>query len=69
MEQKHKSLPLDANKKNGANLGLDADHSSEENSIFSRLDDDNDRISGNPDGEKDESKTDKEGFYAPLDDK
>lgn len=39
------------------NLGLDADGSSEEISIFSNLNNDNDRISGNPDGEDDQKNT------------
>lgn len=47
-------------------LGLDADNSSEGPSLQARLNDDNDRISGNPDGESD---TDEEGIFSPLDDK
>lgn len=50
------------------NLGLDADHSSE-NSAFGYLNNDNDRISHNPDGESDDS-DDSEGYgHSPLMDK
>ncbi len=50
------------------NLGLDADHSSE-NSAFGYLNNDNDRISHNPDGESDDS-DDNEGYgHSPLMDK
>lgn len=50
------------------NLGLDADHSSE-NSVFSYLNNDNDRISHNPDGESDDSDDDQLPGHSPLMDK
>lgn len=51
------------------NLGLDGDHSSDPPSLLTRLNDDNDRISGNPDGESDESGDETDGFYTSLEDK
>lgn len=45
------------NHEKNENLGLDADGSSEEISIFTNLNNDNDRISGNPDGEDDQKNT------------
>ena len=68
MENKKKSERL----KNGdepVNLGLDADHSSDGATAAARLNDDNDRISGNPDGESDDAADDANGFYSPLEDK
>ena len=50
------------------NLGLDADHSSE-NSTFGYLNNDNDRISHNPDGESDDSDDDERFGHSPLMDK
>lgn len=50
------------------NLGLDADHSSE-NSAFGYLNNDNDRISHNPDGESDDSDDDEGYGNSPLMDK
>ncbi len=50
------------------NLGLDADHSSE-NSVFGYLNNDNDRISHNPDGESDDSDDDEGYGHSPLMDK
>jgi len=51
------------------NLGLDADHSSDAPSLMTRLNDDNDRISGNPDGENDVDENYSSVVYSPLDDK
>lgn len=51
------------------NLGLDADQSSERFSFYSHLNTDNDRISGNPDGENDDHDTDEPAGYSPLMDK
>ena len=51
------------------NVGLDADHSSDGTTTAARLNDDNDRISGNPDGESDDTDNDAPGVYAPLEDK
>ena len=50
------------------NLGLDADQSSEAPSL-SKLNSDNDRISGNPDGEQDNSKMIDDDINSPLDEK
>ena len=50
------------------NLGLDADQSSEAPSL-SKLNSDNDRISGNPDGEQDSSEMKEDGLTSPLDEK
>ena len=51
------------------NLGLDADQSSESFSFYSHLNTDNDRISGNPDGEDDDRDTNERPGYSPLMDK
>lgn len=51
------------------NLGLDADGSSDDNPIKSNLNNDNDRISGNPDGEDDRNDTNEAPGHSPLTDK
>jgi DNA-directed RNA polymerase specialized sigma54-like protein len=51
------------------NPGLDADGSSEDSSIYSNLNNDNDRISGNPDGEDDQNDTNEPPGHSPLTDK
>lgn len=51
------------------NLGLDADQSSENAGRWSNLNDDNDRISHNPDGEDDSRDTGESPGYSPLMDK
>ncbi|WP_449440347.1 hypothetical protein [Pedobacter steynii] len=51
------------------NLGLDADHSSDEPTLLTRLNDDNDRISGNPDGENDVNENYNSLVNSRLDDK
>jgi len=53
----------------GENLGLDADHSSGGPSINKTLDDDGDRITGNPNGEIDEKDTDDYSSNTPIDEK
>nr|WP_068892552.1 hypothetical protein [Pedobacter panaciterrae] len=62
LDPKKKSLDDD-------NLGLDADHSSDPPSLMTRLNDDNDRISGNPDGENDVDENSSALGYSSLDDK
>lgn len=57
------------NDENNENLGLDADGSSEDVSIFSNLNNDNDRISGNPDGEDDQNNTNELPGHSLLDEK
>ncbi|TCD01682.1 hypothetical protein [Pedobacter psychroterrae] len=51
------------------NLGLDADHSSEGDTLNSRLNDDNNRITGNPGGENDIKDEDNHAICSPLDQK
>lgn len=51
------------------NLGLDADQSSENFSFYNYLNTDNDRISGNPDGEDDDHDRDEPFINSPLVDK
>lgn len=51
------------------NLGLDADHSSENTGYHVSLNNDNDRISHNPDGEDDDHDTTEEPGHSPLMDK
>lgn len=51
------------------NLGLDADGSSQDFSIYNNLNNDNDRISGNPDGEDDQRNTKEPPGHSLLDDK
>ncbi|SEA42449.1 hypothetical protein SAMN05443550_103189 [Pedobacter hartonius] len=51
------------------NLGLDADHSSDDSRYNVNLDNDNDRISHNPDGEDDDHDTAEERGHSPLMDK
>lgn len=60
-----KGLSNEANE----NLGLDADGSSDDFSIHGTLNSDNDRISGNPDGEDDGKNTKESPGHSPLDDK
>ena len=52
-----------------ANLGLDADHSSDDTVDNANLNNDNDRISHNPDGEDDNHNTKEMPGYSPLMDK
>jgi hypothetical protein len=68
MENKKKSGRLKYDEEN-VNLGLDADHSSDGPTAAARLNDDNDRISGNPDGESDDIDDGASGTYTPLEDK
>lgn len=51
------------------NLGLDADHSSDYTDGWGNLNNDNDRISHNPDGESDDNDTNEDRGYSPLMDK
>ena len=51
------------------NLGLDADQSSEDFTGYRDLNSDNDRISGNPDGEDDDNDHPETPRYSPLMDK
>lgn len=51
------------------NLGLDADGSSAEDSLYANLNHDNDRISGNPDGEDDRNDTNEPAGSSPIMDK
>lgn len=51
------------------NPGLDADHSSDGATANSLLNDDNDRVSGHPDGESDDVDGEDSGIYSPLEDK
>ena len=51
------------------NLGLDADGSSQDFSTYSNLNTDNDRISGNPDGEDDQKNTKEPPGHSLLADK
>ncbi|HMI01351.1 MAG TPA: hypothetical protein VK541_02655 [Pedobacter sp.] len=68
MESKKKSDHLKFDDEN-VNHGLDADHSSDGPTTTARMNDDNDRISGNPDGESDDADDDASGVYSPLEDK
>lgn len=68
MESKKKSDRLKCDDGH-VDLGLDADHSSDGPTAAARLNDDNDRISGNPDGESDNADNDASGIYSPLEDK
>lgn len=52
-----------------ANLGLDADQSSSGDGFLNNLNSDNDRISGNPDGEDDRNDTSETPGNSPLQDK
>jgi len=51
------------------NLGLDADHSSDDTRYHVNLNNDNDRISHNPDGEDDDRDSTEERGWSPLMDK
>lgn len=51
------------------NLGLDADHSSDDSKWNANLNNDNDRISQNPDGEDDSTDTLEAPGSSPLMDK
>lgn len=52
-----------------ANPGLDADHSSEGETVTSQFNDDNDRITGYDDGESDDKDENSKAVGSPLDDK
>ena len=58
-----------AKEDSAVNLGLDADRSSEGASLKNRLNDDNDRITGNPNGENDERAGSDHAITSPLDEK
>jgi hypothetical protein len=69
MEQKVVSGPGGKNTNDSLendNLGLDADHSSDDSGYNVNLNNDNDRISGNPDGEDDNNDTSEEPGHSPL---
>ncbi|WP_316810246.1 hypothetical protein [Pedobacter heparinus] len=51
------------------NLGLDADGSSDETATYGNLNSDNNRISGNPDGEDDQNDTQERPGHSSLADK
>lgn len=65
---KHHKLRLKIAVDESDNLGLDADQSSYGDSKLA-LNDDNDRISGNPDGENDAKDYDDHNRFSPLDEK
>jgi hypothetical protein len=65
--KKEKSATVYSTENN--NLGLDADHSSADDNPYSYLNNDNDRVSHNPDGEGDDSDTSEEPGHSPLMDK
>jgi hypothetical protein len=71
MKKKTKKLGSEADLNNSGdeNLGLDADGSSDDSSIYSSLNSDNDRISGNPDGEDDQKNSKEPPGNSLLDDK
>lgn len=72
-----KSIPVNSGKDKqklpegpvSENLGLDADQSSENFGRMANLNNDNDRISHNPDGEDDDHDTHESPGYSPLMDK
>jgi hypothetical protein len=51
------------------NLGLDADHSSDNFSVNGKYNTDNDRVTDNPDGEEDPDVEADQAENSPLDDK
>ena len=51
------------------NPGLDADGSSSDTDLYPNLNNDNDRISGNPDGEDDQNNTHEPPGHSSLADK
>lgn len=51
------------------NPGLDADGSSTVDTAYGNLNSDNDRISGNPDGEDDSHDTPEPAGHSPMEDK
>lgn len=65
--QQKKSDPI-VREEEQDNLGLDSDHSSDD-SKYANLNNDNDRISHNPDGEMDDTDTDELPGHSPLMDK
>lgn len=69
-EQRHFGKKISETERNeSANLGLDADQSSSGNEFLNNLNSDNDRISGNPDGEDDKNDTSESPGNSPLEDK
>lgn len=69
MERKNKSDLQQPENIENVNLGLDSDHSSDGATVSARFNDDNDRISGKPDGESDDSDDNDSGTYTSLEDK
>lgn len=67
--KREEELAARINEVDSDNLGLDADHSTDTPSLMTRLNDDNDRISGNPDGENDVNENYSSMVYSRLDDK
>lgn len=67
--KREEGLDARINNVDSDNLGLDADHSTDTPSLMTRLNDDNDRISGNPDGENDVDENYSSIVYSRLDDK
>ncbi|MBE9600994.1 hypothetical protein [Pedobacter sp. MC2016-24] len=65
---KHHKLKVKTNLEESDNLGLDADQSSYGSSKLA-LNDDNERISGNADGENDNKVYDDHDRFSPLEDK
>jgi len=69
MKNNKNLIPKKGNDEKDYNLGLDADHSSDGDTPEARWNDDNDRISGNPEGESDDSDNNTALINSPLDDK
>ncbi|WP_316741005.1 hypothetical protein [Pedobacter antarcticus] len=69
-EQRHLTRKISETERDeSANLGLDADQSSSGDEFLNNLNSDNDRISGNPDGEDDKNDTSESPGNSPLEDK
>lgn len=69
-EQQHLGQKISQTEQDeSANLGLDADQSSSGDEFLNNLNSDNDRISGNPDGEDDRNDTSETPGSSPLQDK
>ena len=69
MKNKEKHDADNAKASTNINLGLDADHSSDGATLHNKLNDDNDRITGNPNGENDEREEGDLAITSPIDEK
>lgn len=69
MKKKYSAVKVVPETEENDNPGLDADGSSTGNPLYDNLNNDNDRISGNPDGEDDDHDTPEPPGSSPIEEK